>query len=644
MLLLLLQGETRLALSLIVTEFLAANAIAQFINYKRKTLGLWISVAGYVSWTFATTSVSHLLGYSPQVRYSFPPEILLGIGMMLLLMEESLFDAQRLGRNFKTIFESSPHMMWMIDPLNLRIITANQAAAEGHGYSLHEFKQLQVTDIIHPDTAEQIAADVRSAAPKPSRASIHRRKDGNLFPIDIEGRSVQIDGRQHRLVIGVDVTEREQLLSLLREQAINDSLTNLLNRRGFQAASERLIQEVSTTDGAVALISFNIRQFKTVNDTYGDAIGDRCLQAIASRLRDKMQTDDIAARTGGDEFKIIFRHAQSSKAAEQLASSLLQSLLEPYRIDDVSIRLAFNMGLATAPEDGTDAATLRRKAMSAMAHARTTGAQRPCRFSSEDAAAAREAVRLGEAIREMLQNNSFQVHYQPICAPDGTVKSLEALLRMHHPELGNVSPAKFIPVAEDTRLIIPLGQWVLEHVCRQLSAWAKEGIPIVPVAVNISALQFRSSDFGNNILRTMETFHLPKNLIYLELTESTVLRNAAESLEAMRSIASSGIRFAIDDFGTGYSSLGRLRDMPISTLKIDRSFIQKLRPNDTLVEAIISLAHALQMDVVAEGVETEEQLEILRSLDCDSIQGYLLGRPAPAKETAEILRNGTLIP
>jgi len=316
-------------------------------------------------------------------------------------------------------------------------------------------------------------------------------------------------------------------------------------------------------------------------------------------------------------------------------------LADPVVIDDISIRIRVTIGFALSPEDGQEVAKLRSRAQTSMMEAKKRGISQAFRSLPHHATAEANELRILVAIEEMMLEGTFEVYYQPVCRPNGEICGLEALLRMNHPKLGSISPAVFIPIAEESGLIIGLGQWVLERVCMQICEWRNKGIQMVPVAINISGLQVRQSDFANRIVGTLNAFDIPSHLIHMELTETTVLRNISDVLEEMKKLSAIGLRFSIDDFGTGYSSLGRLQEMPISTLKIDRSFVQGItRSTSLMVAAIISLAHALDMKVIAEGIETAEELEVLCALNCDLIQGYIFSQPLRASTLESLLTAG----
>ncbi|AFL89745.1 PAS domain S-box/diguanylate cyclase (GGDEF) domain-containing protein [Terriglobus roseus DSM 18391] len=633
-------GDRLGALSLIFVQLVFICILMFWWDYPRRSAGLYLTLLGFALWIFSSPASTHFLHWTIFYASIAPGERLVGIGMIMILVQDSLKRAHQAASDLETLLEQSPHMLWLIDPQTLEFHRVNQVAADAHGYSLEEFRKLHWTDIIAREPAPQKLGDSQET-PRPTHASLHMRKDGTVFPVDIEARDILIDGKQRRLILGINVTERELLLERFAYNASHDSITGLHSREGFMGREDQLFQQSQRKGKGVAMACLTLRQFKAVNDTYGDHIGDQCLQAIAKRIKDSLRGCDMAARTAGDHFKVLFCDVSDSAEAEVLVQGLLTLLVAPIIIEELSIRIRISIGFAIGPEDGNEMAKLRSRAQTAMWEARKLGVSHALRFHSDHYQGEADDLRIVAAIEEMLEAGTFEVHYQPVCRPTGEIMGLEALLRMPHPTLGSISPAIFIPVAEESGLIIPLGQWVLERVCSQINQWKQQGLPLVPVAVNISGLQFRQSDFSSRIVNTLDSFNIPSRLVHLELTETTVLRNISDALDEMQKLSANGIHFSIDDFGTGYSSLGRLQEMPISMLKLDRSFVRGITPASSMVvAAIISLAHALGMKVIAEGVEEESELQVLRQLDCDMIQGFIFSKPLPPRMLEPLLYHG----
>ncbi len=440
------------------------------------------------------------------------------------------------------------------------------------------------------------------------------------------------------------VLERSRLQTQLIDHAYHDSLTGLPNRRLARDRIASAIKRAARARQGLAVLWIDLDRFKQVNDQYGHPVGDAVLQQTAQRLSERLRSSDTLARMGGDEFMALIEGTTTREAAETLAEDLLAVLAAPMRFDGLELSITASIGISLYPEDGETSESLAQHADQAM-YAAKFGCCGVRSFSLEMDREPAERRELEAELAYALENEGFTVAYQPLCLPDGTLRGFEALLRFHSPRLGNVSPSEFIPIAEETQLIVPLGEWVLREVCRQSREWQASGLPGGSIAVNISALQFARDDFADTVAQILaETGHPPEMLV-LELTESIVMHDFTESARQMERLKRLGVRIAIDDFGTGYSSLSYLHRLPIDELKIDRSFIENLNePEGTgpIVEAVLSMAHTLGLSVVAEGVETAAQLNTLRQSGCDIIQGYFFSRPVHPAAAARFLRSGKL--
>jgi len=440
------------------------------------------------------------------------------------------------------------------------------------------------------------------------------------------------------------VLERSRLQAQLIDHAYHDSLTGLPNRRLARDRIASSIKRAARTRQGLAVLWIDLDRFKQINDQYGHPVGDAVLQQTAQRLTERLRSSDTLARMGGDEFMALIEGTTSREGAEALAEDLLEVLALPMQVDELELSITASIGISIYPEDGETGDSLAQHADQAM-YAAKFGCCGVLTFSPEMDREPAERRELEAELAFALENEGFTVAYQPLCLPDGVLKGFEALLRFNSPRLGNVPPCDFIPVCEETQLIVPLGEWVLREVCRQSREWQEAGLPGASIAVNISALQFARDDFADTVAQILaETGHPPAMLV-LELTESIVMHDFAESARQMERLKRLGVRIAIDDFGTGYSSLSYLHRLPIDVLKIDRSFIENLNePEGTgpIVEAVLSMAHTLGLRVVAEGVETAAQLDKLRQGGCDIIQGYFFSRPVPPATAAGFLRSGIL--
>jgi diguanylate cyclase (GGDEF)-like protein len=383
-------------------------------------------------------------------------------------------------------------------------------------------------------------------------------------------------------------------------------------------------------------------RFKTINDSLGHQIGDQLLDAVAKRMQQSLRDADTISRLGGDEFIVLLPGTDATGAAH-VAQKVLRAAAEPHIVGTYQLNITPSIGISLYPDDGDTAATLIKNADTAMYDAKAHGRNGYKFFTQSMNVAVVERLHLESGLREALSKEQFMLEYQPqIDIRSGKIIGAEALLRWRHPELGVIAPGRFIPIAEDTGLIVPIGQWVLFEACRQNRAWQTQGLAHIPVAVNISSQQFRTH-LADTIVKILDQTGLDARYLELELTEGVVMHSTEMTLSTLRSLRAMGVAISIDDFGTGYSSLSYLKRFPINKLKIDRSFTRDIivDPDDrAIATAIISMSHNLRLRVIAEGVETAEQLQVLREQGCDEAQGYFFSRPLPAAAFAETLRSG----
>jgi diguanylate cyclase (GGDEF)-like protein/PAS domain S-box-containing protein len=627
-------GHPDVIIVALLAELYLVTAINFWNNGGQRTVALHTMAAGMVAWAAVFPLGYFFQQLWPQLSIDNDlwntPEMCVAIGMILAVIEEQMRAARALGKEYRLLFDGNPRPMWILDAETLQFLDVNQAGLNQHGYTHEEFLQLKLPDILDPGMVDDAARQVAWPVPSPNRASRHVRKDGTVVPMDITAHSIDFRGRNCRFVMALDVTERETLAQRLIDQAQHDALTGLSNRLLFREQLTGAVQQLAGADEKLAILCLDIHRFKRINDVYGPRVGDECIQRIAGLLRSRVQALDILARTGGDEFTIVLTGIGSAAAAEQAAKELQELLTQPLEVKDYRIQLSVSMGLAVCPDDGTDADALWRSAESAVRRAQAAGGGQIVWLSPELRKAAEKQVEIEAYMREALHDGDYHLAYQPLYGFDGQVHGLEALLRLDHPKYGAVSPADFIPIAEEMGLIVPLGQWVIEQTCRQLLLWQSQGMRMVPVAVNLSVLQLVRVDFAGRLMKTLNQYGIDPKWIHLEVTETAAMLNLDEVSGQMAALSSLGIAFSLDDFGTGHSSLGRLHQLRLSELKIDRSFIKDLGPQTgtySIVQAILSMAHSLGHEVVAEGVETASQLDCLRELHCDLLQGFLLSRP-----------------
>ncbi|MCV2218486.1 putative bifunctional diguanylate cyclase/phosphodiesterase [Thauera sp. Sel9] len=456
--------------------------------------------------------------------------------------------------------------------------------------------------------------------------------------------------RDHGVVVcvGRDVTERKQAEQRIHYLATHDGLTGLPNRNLVQDRIQQVIAHVRRSGRLLALLFLDLDRFKVINDCYGHPFGDAVLKAAARRLASLVREGDTVARQGGDEFLILLTDLRQTEDAHEVAGKIVQALKAPLIVQGREVHLTGSIGAAVFPQDGESADALIGNADVAMYRAKSLGRNTCQFFTREMSKETQHRVSLETRLHDALALGQFQLAYQPkVDLHAGRITGCEALLRWHHPELGMVPPAQFIPIAEDSGLIVPIGDWVLRTACAQAKAWRDAGLPRVTVAVNISARQFLQQDVIDWVMGTLRSTGLPPELLELELTESLIAQDVEKVIAAFGRLRDIGVKISIDDFGTGYSNLGYLKRFPADTLKIDQSFVRDMLtdPEDaTIVLAVISLAHNLGFKVIAEGVETEAHRDFLCRNRCDEIQGYYFSRPVSAAEFEDLLRCDKRLP
>ncbi|GBO56633.1 diguanylate cyclase/phosphodiesterasewith PAS/PAC sensor [Pseudanabaena sp. lw0831] len=455
-----------------------------------------------------------------------------------------------------------------------------------------------------------------------------------------------------------DITSSKRAKAEIEHLAFHDSLTNLPNRVLFRDrlstalvnAHEQLqidldqknLIEIKSISPILAVMFLDLDRFKLVNDTMGHAAGDRLLIEVAKRLSECMFDRTFLARMGGDEFMILVPELQSVESIQQFAQMILQSFESPFFVEEMSLYIGTSIGISLYPNDGTDEETLMKNADTAMFRAKERGRNHYQLYNHAIGAKVKEYVAIENGIRQALERSEFQVFYQPqINLVTGEIDCMEALARWLHPDLGWVPPNQFIPAAEEHGLIVRLGEWVLRTACAQNRAWQRQGLPPIRMAVNFSSKQFQVVDLCDRIMQILTEIDLEPQYLEIEITESLVMQDQHITITMLKELKSLGMSVSIDDFGTGYSSLSYLRLLPVSKVKIDASFIRETPQNKddaAITSAIIAMAHNLNLRVIAEGVERKEQLEFLRSHDCDAVQGYLFSRPVPAHEATLLLQ------
>ena len=526
------------------------------------------------------------------------------------------------------------------------IISVNPALCILLGYCENELLGSPLSRIVTNGAEErELLRDMAERGQAPDRELIYLAKNGAPIAVSVSGAVMKNPAGD---VVGIvciahDISERKRAEEEIRRLAFYDSLTRLPNRSLFHERLAHSIHRSRIDGGMTALLFLDLDRFKDINDTLGHACGDQLLVAVAERLGGGLRPSDFLARLGGDEFVFLVTGLRDKKSAASLAHSILEMFNTPFEIDDKELFISTSIGIALSPEDGDDGDTLLTHADMALYAAKEQGRNAFSFFSEELNREARERRHLEGSLLRAMANDEFFLEYQPqIELRTGRVFSFEALVRWRHPEDGLILPSRFIPVAEETGLIRRLGEWVLRTACLQCLQWQKPGHPPVRVAVNVSGHQFNQPGFIEMLDRVLEETGLDPELLELELTESSLMAGAQETIMTLIDLKVRGMHLAIDDFGTGYSSLSYLKHFPIDRLKIDRSFVRDIvmdLDDRAIVEAIIAMAHSLGLRVLAEGVETEDELELLKERGCDEVQGFYFAHPLLPEGVKEHLKN-----
>ncbi|MCF8152482.1 MAG: EAL domain-containing protein [Sulfuritalea sp.] len=544
-----------------------------------------------------------------------------------------------------TVFDASSDAIFITDSDN-RIISVNAAFCEITGYSAQDVIG-ETPAILNSGRhdAEFYRAMWRDLLETGqwNGEVWNRRKNGEIFAelLTINAVKNYRGEISHYVSIFADITEHKQTEEHVRHLAHYDALTNLPNRTLFNDRLGQALINAQRDNGKAAVMFLDLDRFKNINDTLGHGIGDLLLQEVAVRLTGCVRQGDTVSRLGGDEFVILLPELNDEKDARLVAQKLLNAAVFPMVLEGHELHISASIGISYYPMDGANAEALMKNADVAMYRAKEEGRNNFQFYHASMNARSFERLAMETSMRYALNRGEFDLYYQPrFSLPEGRIIGAEALIRWNHPDLGLVSPGQFIPLAEETGLILPIGEWVLKQVAAQGKAWQQAGFPPLSLAVNVSARQFRRVDFAGEVLQILRNSGFDPHHFELELTESTLMTHAEENIETLKKLNALGIRIAIDDFGTGYSSLSYLKRLPVDILKIDRSFVSEVpdnRDGAAIVEAIIAMAHSLGLHIIAEGVETVEQLEFLQMRKCNEIQGYYFSHPLPVEQFEQLI-------
>ncbi len=556
------------------------------------------------------------------------------VGELLSVTMTDVGDIKAQEASFRLLFENNPVPMWVVADDRTCFLAVNDAAIAHYGYDREQFLQ---------QAPAHLVVEAACTGEGPSSGLLHRRADGSLIAVVLYERAMPFEGRQAVLEAVIDMTERRRTEARITHMAHHDALTGLPNRLLFRERLGEAIERYARTGEEAVLLCLDLDRFKVVNDTLGHPAGDTLLKEATERISGCLRRNDLVARLGGDEFAILVRGIDLPVLADGLIGRIIAEMARPFQLDDQDCYIGTSIGVACLPRDGTVPEVLLKNADLALYRAKADGGGRFHCFEPEMDAWVQARRRRENDLREALARGQFTLAYQPLMsARTDDILAFEALLRWNHPEQGPVSPAEFVPLAEETGLIIPIGTWVMHTALSEAAAWPAP----IRLAVNLSAVQFRNRGLVETVRVALDASGFDPRRLEFEITESVLLNDSAANLTVLHELRAMGIRIAMDDFGTGYSSLGYLRSFPFDKIKLDRSFVSQVDENPhckAIVRAVASLGAGLGIATTAEGVETTEQLAMLRSEGYDEVQGFLFSRAVSATEARMLIARKQLV-
>ncbi|WP_187254652.1 putative bifunctional diguanylate cyclase/phosphodiesterase [Alkalicoccus halolimnae] len=547
-------------------------------------------------------------------------------------------------KELESLFNNNYSFLWVIDEMDKKLVVS-RGIEEIAGYTSKEFEgnfELWMSRT-YPEDQEKVHNHYRRLlAGSPSKCEWRFfRKDGEIRWLEVFGNPIFSESGTLIKLNGVayDITERKQLEEKLEKMAYYDSLTGLPNRRFFKESSQKAISRCVQYNQNLAVMFIDLDRFKFINDTMGHDIGDKLLKKVSKRISRCIRDTDIVARHGGDEFIILLDDIEKPEVSK-IAARILNEFSTPFELEEGELFTTPSIGISLYPRDGENIAALTKKADNAMYLAKKRGKNNFQFYVYENEDIMERRLKIEQGLKAALDNSEFELHYQPkIVLTSGEICGVEALLRWRHPELGVISPLEFIPVAEETGFIRKIGEWVIKEACRQNKLWQKSGL-YIKVAVNVSSIQFEDDLFAERIRQALMESQLSPEYLGVEITES-VMQNVELTSVTLHELKQLGVKVSVDDFGTGYSSLSVLSKMPIDLVKIDKSFIDEMLTDSntaSLVKTMITMAEDLELDIIAEGIENEQQVTFLIENGCQFGQGYLYSPPIPSAETEKILK------
>ncbi|TVO75855.1 putative bifunctional diguanylate cyclase/phosphodiesterase [Sedimenticola selenatireducens] len=619
--------------------------------------------------TFANATEALRQGVSDFLRKPYSPVELLGIIENVLKKRTLEKDIKQVHQKleaseyrYRFIVDNSPDIIYMLDEAGY-FCFVNDRIGQLLDYKQNDLIGHHFSEIVHEEDVEKAKyafAERRTGDRASRNVEFRLRCKDNTQPSRyFESRTVSIElnsmgiyqetGSNDKCFVGTygvarDISERKRAEEIINFQLYHDLLTQLPNRALLRDRLGLAISQAKRSGTQLALMYLDMDRFKVINDSLGHVAGDQLLQTVANRLRNCLRDSDTLARVGGDEFNLLVPEVSGRVDAIRLVEKVMANLKDPIFIDGVEVFVSFSIGIAIFPDDGESMDSLIKHADIAMYHVKRHGKDGYEFFTNSMKGSADQHLSYDTGLRRALDEEQLQLYFQPqIDIQSGMISGMEALLRWKHPEAGIISPTEFIPVAEENGIINEIGMWVLDSGCAELSKWIKAGHSNIRLAVNVSSKQLAQTDFEHHVFNIMTKHGIPGSSLELEITENVLIQDMDQVVNQLRKLHANGVRIAVDDFGIGYSSLGYLQSLPLSTLKIDRSFISGIRASssrNSIVTAIIAMSKELGLDIVAEGVETEIQHQQLKRLGCPNAQGFLFGRPMPKEHVGLFLKKG----
>ncbi|NVN92649.1 MAG: EAL domain-containing protein [Desulfuromonadales bacterium] len=611
----------------LINDIFGKPALIAKVDMRRNIYNKGVGTVNYfIIWIIGFCLISALIGYFMYTK--------------LVISRKKRKDTEE---RYHSVISQASDIILLVDSESRCILEANAAFQKLLGYSFEETGALTLNDVMVDDQTgvEWHINRILSEGTCFLGEQKFLTKDGKTVAVELNANLISYADQRVLCMVIRDISEREKLEGELMHMANYDSLTGLPNRSLFLDRLNQSLFKNERSKKMLSVVYLDLDQFKVINDTFGHHIGDLLLKEVAIRLRGSVRKADTVSRLGGDEFTLILDDIAAPEDSVLVADKILQAFTSPFSLDNHEMFVTASIGITLFPTDGDTADKLLKNSDTAMYHAKEKGRNNYQFFSEEMNARVSERLHLETGLRHALDRNEFLLHYQPrIEVTTGRIVGVEALIRWQHPEKGMISPATFIPLAEETGLIVPIGEWVLRTACAQNKAWQDAGFQKIHVSVNISVRQFARNNLASTIRDILKETGLAASCLELEITESSIMLNPEQAVSTLKELKKLGVSISIDDFGTGYSSLSHLKNLPVDILKVDQSFVKGIHENKsdkTLVSTIINMGHSLGLSIVAEGVETAEQLSFLGERSCQEVQGFFLSKPLSSESLQTLM-------